>query len=314
MPRKVILKTFLSPGDVCTLTAALESLHAMYPGDFLTDVRTSCDEIFHHNPHVTHLEESEADTETLEMHYSDLIARCDDIPNPFLRGYCHDLGKRLGVPLDLVTNRPHFYLSEEERGWLHQVQEHVTGKPTRFWIVNAGVKSDFTLKQWPIESYQEVVNYFRGRIQFVQVGQQDHLHVSLRGVINLVGKTNARQLIRLCYHADGGLGPITFIQHLFAGFQKPYVALLGGREPVSWTQYPLQTTLHTLGKLPCCRTRACWKSRVVRLNDGSEQDQSLCDNPVLGMKAPVGKCMAIIRPLDVIRAIELYYDGGALSY
>jgi ADP-heptose:LPS heptosyltransferase len=149
---------------------------------------------------------------------------------------------------------------------------------------------------------------------FLQVGSAEHDHPTLDGVVNLVGRTDTRQLICLACHAQGGLGPITFLQHLCAAFEKPYVALLGGREPVSWTQYPLQTTLHTLGKLPCCRTHACWRSRVVALNDGAEQDRSLCEAPVLTMSRPVGKCMAIIRPEEVIRAIEACYDGGAMSY
>ncbi len=50
------------------------------------------------------------------------------------------------------------------------------------------------------------------------------------------------------------------------------------------------------------------------MNDGSEQDQSLCELPVLGMRRPVGKCMAIITPVEVIRAVEACYDGGTLVY
>jgi ADP-heptose:LPS heptosyltransferase len=279
MQHKLILKTSLSPGDVCTLTAAIESLHASYPGQFLTDVRTSCDAIFEHNPHITPLKENEA--EVIEMHYTDLINRSDQFPNPFLRGYCHHLSRVLGLPLELLTNRPHLYLSDQEKRWVHQIHEHFTGKNTKFWVFSAGVKKDFTLKQWPVEYYQEVVDHFLGRIQFVQVGHPDHDHPEIKHVINLIGKTNHRELIRLCYHTQGGLGPITYIQHLCAAFEKPYVALLGGREPVAWTQYPLQTTLHTLGKLPCCRTRACWKSRAVPLHDGMNQDKSLCEFPVL---------------------------------
>ena len=136
----------------------------------------------------------------------------------------------------------------------------------------------------------------------------------LEGVINRVGQTSTRELMRLVYHAQGGLGPITFLQHLCAAFEKPYMALLGGREPVPWTQYPLQTTLHTLGKLPCCQTRSCWRSRVVRLNDGSEEDKSVCDSPVMTFSRPVGKCMAIIKPPEVIRAIESCFEGGAMTY
>jgi len=203
------------------------------------------------------------------------------------------------------------YVTDAERA---SVPFSDQGVPAGYWLVSAGVKSDFTLKQWPVEYYQSVISYFRRKVCFVQVGSAEHDHPALEGAVNLVGRTDTRQLIALAYHALGGLGPITFLQHLCAAFEKPYVALLGGREPVNWTQYPLQTTLHTMGKLPCCRTRACWRSRVVALNDGAEQDRSLCEAPVLGMSRPVGKCMAIIRPEDVIRAIEACYEGGAMSY
>jgi hypothetical protein len=82
MARRIILKTFLSPGDICTLTAAVESLHGTYPGQFVTDVRTSCDEVFENNPHITKLADDDPDAEVVEMHYSDLID-------------CDHLGKRL---------------------------------------------------------------------------------------------------------------------------------------------------------------------------------------------------------------------------
>jgi len=309
-PRPLILKTELSPGDLCTLTAALESLHNMHPSKYLTDVRTSCDELFLHNPRVTALSDQSA--EIVGMHY-DLIVNCDAIPNPFIRGYCDYLGKYLGIPLDLTTNRPHLYLSREEKK-THPLKKLFNGSSPHYWLVNAGIKRDFTLKQWPVEYYQEVINHFKGKIQFVQVGSDEHDHPHLDGVIHLVGRTSIRELMVLAYHADAGLGPITLLQHFCAAFEKPYVAILGGREPVSWTQYPLQTTLHTLGKLPCCQFRSCWRSRVVRLNDGSEQDRNLCESPVLGLQRPVGKCMAIIKPVEVIRAIEAFYEGGSLSF
>src|SRR5665213_3767091 len=164
MPRRIILKCHLSPGDLCTLTAAIHSLHDACPGHYLTDVRTSCDELFLHNPRITRLAEGRA--ESIELHY-DLIHRCDSAPIPFLRGYCDDLGRRLGIALELSTNRPHIYLAEDEK----QARPFADlGLPGEYWLVNAGVKSDFTLKQWPVEYYQEVVDHFRGKVSFVQVG------------------------------------------------------------------------------------------------------------------------------------------------
>lgn len=312
MPRQIILRCFLSPGDVLTLTAAIKSLHDFYPTQFETDVRTSCDAIFEHNPYVTKLDDDAA--EAIDMHYTDLINRSNQVPNSFLRGYTDHLGKQLGVPLDLSTNRPHLWLAEDEKQWMNQVQEHVTHRSTKFWLIVAGVKNDFTLKQWPVEYYQEVVDRLRGKIQFVQVGENHHDHPRLKNVIDLVGQTDTRQLIRLCWWAVGGIGPVTFMQHLLAAFEKPYVALSGGREPVSWVQYPNQVTLHTIGALTCCQSGACWRSRVIKLNDGQEQDQNLCEQPVVGMLRPVGRCMAIITPEDAVRAIQRYYEGGAVSY
>jgi len=285
------------------LTAAVESLHQTYPGSYLTDVRTSCDALFAGNPNITSLKDDEG--EMFDMHYSDLIHQSNPVPNTFLRGFCYDLGKKLGVPLELTTNRPQLYLTPTEL-----IQPPCTHPDFRqgekYWVVTAGVKRDFTLKQWPLEYFQEVMHHFAGKIQFVQVGSDEHDHPFLDGVINLVGRTSIRELMRLVYTCAGGLGPITLLQHLCAAFERPYVALLGGREPVAWTQYPLQTTLHTLGRLPCCRTSACWRSRVVPLHDGSEQDRSLCDLPVVNMKRSVGKCMEMIKPSDVISAMEGY--------
>jgi len=116
MARHLILRTMLSPGDVCTLTAAVESLHATYPGRYVTDVRTSCDALFEHNPLVTKLADGEG--EVLEMHYTESVNRSDDLPDPFLRGYCRNLGRQLGVPLEPTTNRPPLYLSPDERNWM----------------------------------------------------------------------------------------------------------------------------------------------------------------------------------------------------
>jgi ADP-heptose:LPS heptosyltransferase len=302
MPRKLILHCRLSPGDVLTMTAAVESLHVTYPGEYLTDVRTPASEIWQHNPRITPLADDEA--EHFELEYPS-IHQSDRILAPFLSGYTRDLGRKLGVPLELTINRPLLFLSEEEREWINQLREHFThGRDVPFWLLTSGVKVDFTAKQWPIEYYQEVVDATRGRIQWVQVGSAEHDHVPLCGVVNLIGQTDHRQLIRLAYHCRGGLGPVTYLQHLLAAWEKPYLCLLGGREPANWVQYPRQVTFHTIGQLSCCQHGACWRSRVVPLGDGAEQDRSLCDQPVLGLVRPVGRCMALIRPDEAIRVLE----------
>jgi hypothetical protein len=305
----LILKNPLSPGDVLCMTAAVYSLHQRHPGKYLTAVDSSVPSLWDFNPDVIPLKRAyELKAREIHTHYP-LIQHCNQRAVHVLQGYCDFLTQTLGVEVPLLTNRPHLYLDDEELTWMNQVEE-VTKRPTKFWLLNAGRKEDFTTKFWGTQNFQEVVDRLRGRVLFVQVGAREHYHPVLRNVIDLTGKTDMRQLIRLAYHAQGALGGVTFLQHLCAAWQKPYVSILGGREPSQWNQYPLQSTLSTVGALSCCRTEACWRSRTVALNDGGEQDQSLCEQPVYGGE-PIPRCMALIRAEEVAETVLRYVEGLA---
>lgn len=301
--RKLILKCDLPPGDVMTMTVAVESLHMLYPDEYTTDVRTYHGEIWENNPYITPIEDGDMDATVIDMHYPQ-INRCNQEPINFVSCYTDYLGEQIGRPLRPMRPTPAIYLSEEEEGWMSMVQEHHTHVPTRFAVVNAGIKSDYTTKAWPVHYYQEVVDRTCGFIQWVQVGSDGDYHPELRNVINVVGQTTHRQLHRLVYNATFGLGPVTYLLHLCAALDVPYIYLAGGREPVTWINYPLQHTLHTVGMLPCCKKHTCWKSRVVALGDGDDKDNSLCEMPIVGMERPVGKCMAMITPDDVIPLVR----------
>lgn len=292
-PRSIKLRHHLSPGDVTVMTAALESLHQQFPGQYLTDVDTCCNAIFENNPHVTKLH----DALPIEMHYP-LIHKVHMTPVHFMQGYTDYLGDRLNIPLKLTVRHPSLYLSEEEKTWTPQVE-------APFWLINAGIKSDFTNKNWGFSNYQEVV-YRLNFIKWVQVGEKGHLHKPLDGAIDLIGKTTPREFIRLCYWAAGGLGPVTWLHHVMAAFAKPYVCLLGGREQLWWEYYPTATMMSTLGTLPCCQYNGCWKSRTVKLNDNSTNDKSLCEMPVLRDGEHIPKCMEMISVDNVCEAIMRY--------
>ena len=126
-----------------------------------------------------------------------------------------------------------------------------------------------------------------------------HRHPNLKGVYSLVGKTDLRQLIRLTYHAEGTVGPISQQMVMAAAFQKPAVVIAGGKEPPLWQMYPNHRYLYTNGALECCAYDGCWKSVYKD-----------CVNRVSGFP----RCFVLIRPEDVARAIELYYLGGMLKY
>jgi ADP-heptose:LPS heptosyltransferase len=178
------------------------------------------------------------------------------------------------------------------------------GRP--IWIVNAGIKNDYTIKQWPVEFYQAVVDATADRICWVQIGLKQHNHPQLSNVLSLLDTgPPMRETILLAHRAAGALGPVTFLQHLCAAWEKPYICLVGGREPATWVQYPRQHTMHTIGNLDCCESKGCWRARVVPLKDGNEKDKSLCQYPVKdGLERPVAKCMAMIGPQEVIGLLE----------
>lgn len=314
--RKLILRNSLSPGDILMLTAAVRDLHLTHPGMFLTDVRTSCMEFWEQNPFVTYLKESDSEVEQIHCEYP-LIHRSNQLPYHFIHGFRLFLEERLGVPIRPHAFKGDVHLTDQEKVWLSQVDE-ITGTPgTRFWIAVSGGKTDFTAKWWDPDRMQAVVDHFRGRVQFVQCGQEGpgHVHPPLEGVIDLVGKTDLRQMVRLMHHADGVVCPVTMHMHLAAAVEtKPgrpinraCVVIAGGREPSQWEAYPHHQFLHVNGCLPCCDDGGCWTSRVKPLGDGDEKDSSLCLRPLrLRSGTTIPQCMDMIEARHAISAVDRF--------
>lgn len=304
-PYRLCLKHHLSPGDVAVMSAAVESLHRKYPGQYLTSVQTTCQEIWKHNPRVSSIPPHEC--KIVDMRY-DAINECGSRAVHFMAAFCEHLGKEIGRPVPLLVNRPYLYLGPDEDRPLDVVKD--IGP---YIVVNAGRKSDYTAKFAGSWLWQQVVDRLKGRVAVVQVGEKhaSHLHRPLDGAVDLIGKTGVRDLFRLVKYAKAAAGPVTFLMHVSAAFGVPYVAVAGGREEQSWEAYNTTIHLHTLGQLDCCKERACWKSRTVPLGDGDRKDASLCSLPVVDPAGEsVPKCLAMIGPDGVVRALEQVLSGG----
>ena len=354
MPRSLLLRNSQSPGDVMMLTAAVRDLHRQHPGKFRTAVATSAGAIWEGNPWVIQDAGSEMQDGTTEIvcEYP-LIHKSNTGPWHFIHAFHQFLGERLGVRVEPTEFRGDIHLSKREKSWVSQVQE-VTKVQVPFWIVVSGGKLDFTAKWWDPARMQKVVDHFAGRILFVQVGEKGHHHPPLSGVLDLRGKTDLRQFIRLMHHAQGVVCPVTFAMHLAAAVEvrgkceayprgmprnRPCVVVAGGREPAQWEAYPHHQYIHTNGALRCCDNGGCWKSRTVPLGDGDKKDESLCVDVVelaTGARKPgkewgremeeagykmqdgdlrfLPKCMDMISPEEVIRRVEWYFNGGAVDY
>lgn len=359
MNRKaLLLKNTQSPGDILMLTAAVRDLHKQFRDEFEISVATSAKALWDNNPYIC---DKEGDKIEIGCEYP-LIHRSNSGPWHFIHAFHHFIGEKLGVHLEPTEFRGDIHLSERERHWMSQIQE-ITKMPLPFWIVVAGGKKDFTAKWWDPSRMQAVVDHFRGKILFVQVGEKGHHHPALRHVLDLRGKTSLRQFVRLMHHAQGVVCPVTFAMHLAAAVptrgkcgayqngmpkNRPCVVVAGGREPMQWEAYPHHQFIHTNGALRCCDNGGCWKSRVLPLNDGDGKDNSLCLDVVrlntgerrtgrewteLGVQGTfepfeVGsenasesngtfylpKCLDLIDSTEVLRRVDVYFDGGAVDF
>lgn len=309
---KLVLRCRFTLGDVVLLTAAVRDLHRCCPGRFQTDVRTGFAELWEHNPHLTPLDEYDPEVRVLDCDMP-LVEESDHTARHAIHGFLDDLARQLGVPLHLTGFGGDIHLSPVERDLPSLVVER-TGQDIPYWLLNAGGKYDCTVKWWRPDRFQEVVDHFAGRIQFVQVGRLEHWHPALRGVVDLRGRTSVRELVRLVHHAQGVLCGVTALMHLAAAVPRrhpgegarPAVVIAGGREPPHWEAYPAHQFLHTVGLLPCCASTGCWKSRTVPLGDGDDVRERLCEN----VRGSVPACMDLITADDVVRRLELCLAGG----
>lgn len=318
MAQKLILRNHQSPGDLVMMLYAITSLHETYPGEYITDVRTTVPALFENNPLITPLAESEEGVRIIQMEYPQ-IHESNDKPHRFSTAFTAYLSDKLQRGIRPANFAGIIPVGPDEQSWYSAVHE-VLERDVPYWILNAGHKSDFTAKAWAFARYQELVNRLPD-VWFVQVGAAEHIHPELTGdnLIRLVGKTDTRQLIRLVYNSFGVISGVSFPMHLayavpahprFNRVSRANITIAGGREAAHWEQGPNHHFLHTCGMLPCCDKGGCWKSRVVPLNDNDSKDQSLCVAPMLmddGQWIP--KCTAMIEVDDVELLVRRYMDN-----
>ena len=315
--RRVILKCDHSAGTIVMLTAAVRDLHASCPGQFQTDVRTRYPDLWLNNPHLTRLDPRHPHVEQVDCD-PPLTQRSDDPPFHFIHGFLRYLGNLLDVEIKPTLFWGDLHLSRREKSWMSQVQE-LTGDEIPFWVVSAGGTLEKTIKWWDRERFQAVIDAFRGRILFVQVGAEGDHHPELSGVLDLRRKTNLRQLIRLIHHAQGVLCPLNLLMHLSSAVETKHnspnracVVIAGGEQSTQWQRYPTHQFLHTIGSLTCCAKAGCGRHRTHPLGDDSSSD--LPDKICVDVVDDLPHCMHMIGAADVIRSIQRYFDGGLLHY
>ena len=226
------------------LTAAVRDLHLTFPRQFLTDVRTTCKPLWEYNPHLTALSEDDPAVEQIDCHYP-LIHHCNERPFHFIQGFTEFLSEQLGIRIQPTLFRGDIHLAPKERRWISQVQE-ITEKQSRFGSSSPGASTIIRSSGGATIAFRRSWISFAERSYLSRPGISGHEHRRLDGVLDLRGKTNLRQFVRLMHHAQGVVCPVTFAMHLAAAVEaradqarhRPCVVIAGGREPAHWEAYP----------------------------------------------------------------------------
>ena len=128
--------------------------HRAHPRRFLTDVRTSCPDLWENNPWITPLDEKDPGVRKLRCDYP-LVHRSNEAPVHFIHGFTEFLSRKLGVPIQPTQFKGDLHISDLEKSWYSQVRE-LLGEDVPFWIVVSGGKFDFTAKWWDPRRTQQV--------------------------------------------------------------------------------------------------------------------------------------------------------------
>jgi ADP-heptose:LPS heptosyltransferase len=323
MPKKKILfRNTQSPGDIVVLTALIRDLHRTYPRQFTTGVQVSpgCESIFANNPDIVASNDFRKKDKFVAKY--PLIHQSNQKRKHFLWGFIDYFNSKFNTDVKLTEFRPTLYMSEQEKNY-RRIEEP-------YWVFLCGGKKDFTTKLWPQSYWQELIDMTCDRINWVQCGTPGHYkHIPKKNThANMVGKTGFRAFAHLIYHAEGVVCYMTAAMHIAAAFNRPCVVIGGGREPWWWEAYNEENRLanmrvaqpgwvppadddfvphrfiHTIGKLPCCRTHGCWKKWVEHEKKGNR-----CLAVETVGKDMVAKCKAIITPEQVEQEIFWYYEN-----
>lgn len=290
-----------SPGDCLASTGAIKCLHDQHPGLFRTAVIGGkyVQDIFYNNPYIS---EVLPGSRIIRMD-NPLVMVSDLFPVTYCHSYVYTLTKELGVTIAATHKVPFIYLTEREK------EEFPQKLPKRYVVINAGHKWDFTVKHYPY--WQRVVEAFP-EVPFVQVGEvgDNHNHPLLKGknIIDYRGKTTTRDLMLLAYHSLCGIGPETFLTHIYAAFYKVYIAVMSGAWSSTFLPYPTVRFIQRIGMLSCCKERSCGRVRVKANDIGPQKDlhnEHLCLQP----DGEFARCMTSISSTEIIENLKSFLSN-----
>lgn len=257
-------------GDVLMTTPAVRALKKKYPNSHIRYVTETPDLILN-NPYVDEVSPVGYNAD-LKIYFEYPVKK--GYPDrPLEKHIAEEFAECAGVKLDNLFGDLVLYD--------HEISFAVNAvkKLKKVVIATIHVTSGWSpYKQWDISLWQKVVDHFRGRILFLQIGAKGE--PVLKNVLSFVGLLNVRLAASIIYASDFFVGIDSFPNHVAAAFRKPAVVLFGSTSPVGsgystainlWKGYDCspcyreynQISLHP--KPPCPYGIKCMKN--IKLED-----------------------------------------------
>lgn len=289
-PKEVIFKNRQAIGDILTFTCAVRDFKKAFPNTRVGVISTAR-HIWDNNPYIDH---QFIEGPITEIGPGWLTNKSNSLNLHMCNAFRLSIEQKLNISIPQGEIKPDIWLTEEE----------INAKPIidgPYWIIiPTGAPG------WPSKMYhrwQEVVDGLKDKIKIVQLGIKNQTPI-LEGVEDYTGTTQnkdtgIRDMFNMFYHSEGSLGLVSLHMHLSGAFGNPCVVVAGAREPFWFTNYFNHQYIGDNGCLPCA-TKACWACKL-------EGCKNLVDKTI-------PKCVDIIHPDEVIRAVTRYYDGGLLRY
>lgn len=297
-PRKVIVSVLMAPGDTVMCTALVRDLKLSHL-DMLVDLHGCASEIFtESNRFITPLKADDPEAETVKV-----VWNGESCGKHWTENAIDIAERQLRLKIKRTSDHGHLVLSRD------QAAHPFKGKP--YWVLVAGGKESCTVKIPDPMKIQAVIDATPD-IKWVRIGQANgpgggdtHIHPPLAGrnLVDLVGKTDWRQVMQLIGCAEGVLCPITAVAHIAAALGVPSVVIAGGRESAKWFASKSMTYLSAVGTLDCCKNGGCWKDMTVPLS-GATDINRLCALPVRYPNRAVPKCIDDISVEKIVAAIR----------
>ena len=336
LPKEVVFHSRMRIGDSLVMTSGVRDFKAAFP-QVRVGVNSTAMHLWDHNPAVdrTLLQTPE---NTVNIGTGWLTTASNRLDWHMTNAHRVSIEQALGVSIPQGVSRPDIWLTEEE---YHAPR--VFKAP--YWLIVVNGEKGWGCKMYPFERWQAVIDQ-NPDLTFVQLGTKGDNPPRLHGanVVDYVGRTEdkltgVRDLFTLFLNAEGSLGLVSFHMHLSGALWKPAVVVAGAREPAHFTKYEGHQYLENGGTLPCAVT-ACWHCDLDRCTNlvthqGASLVEPYIDNAQVlftkendpdGIKrqawikeqrnalAPARrpKCVDLIEPSDITRAIRSYYRGGRL--